>query len=544
MRRDSDRIAELKREIDTNPHSRQFYQLGELLRREGRAEEAAAVLRRGLQYWPKYVAAWVSLGRAELERPAPGEAISALRRALDLDPENPVAWRLLAEAEEMAGNVEEAAAAMGRAAGLVPGDETLQEAAQRLKALAAGATAPTPPAPAPREAEAETPVAAAPELPAAVAMELGVNEAAVVPAHVTPLPEPFAAMPSAAPWPPPASAEAEPFAVAKAQEPHTVEAEIGLPAVAQAPAVEELPPLELEEVPTPPAAAAPQAPAVITGEGMALLAEEMRLGPAPAAVQPPEFLPVPTMDMTPPPPLPFEDVLPPPAALPSEDVFAVAAPETAAAVEDVFGEACEEAPPPPESTTLVAGPLPAGEEDISPLATQARVILPLPLPAPTHAPPGEPPPLVEEAVGEPPLLAVEEAPLIAEKMPLGAVEELAPPPQEVPPSPVPTEPETPLPPPAAPEAAPGLPAEVAARSVEAARALIRSERLSDAAALLERLLEREPDHGEARDLLELVRDMLGPMPMEMPPLSLRERKIAALQRWLLSLTLAHERAEP
>ena len=39
------RIAELQRELTANPASRQFYQLGELLRRDGRGEEAAEALR-------------------------------------------------------------------------------------------------------------------------------------------------------------------------------------------------------------------------------------------------------------------------------------------------------------------------------------------------------------------------------------------------------------------------------------------------------------------------------------------------------------------
>jgi cytochrome c-type biogenesis protein CcmH/NrfG len=34
------RIAQLQRELVSNPASRQFYQLGELLRRDGRSEEA------------------------------------------------------------------------------------------------------------------------------------------------------------------------------------------------------------------------------------------------------------------------------------------------------------------------------------------------------------------------------------------------------------------------------------------------------------------------------------------------------------------------
>ena len=66
--------------------------------------------------------------------------------------------------------------------------------------------------------------------------------------------------------------------------------------------------------------------------------------------------------------------------------------------------------------------------------------------------------------------------------------------------------------------------------------------MDEAVRVLERLLEREPGNVEARDLLALVRDMLEPMPAAPLKLSSRERKIAALQRWLASLTLGQERA--
>jgi hypothetical protein len=79
-------------------------------------------------------------------------------------------------------------------------------------------------------------------------------------------------------------------------------------------------------------------------------------------------------------------------------------------------------------------------------------------------------------------------------------------------------------------------------SVTLARLYVQQQALGDAVTVLERLLEREPNNIEARDLLALVRDMMEPMPAAPPELSPRERKIAALQRWLASLTLGRERA--
>ena len=86
-----ERIAELRAELREDPTSRLFYQLGELLRREEAHEEAVRVLRAGLEHNPRYVAAWVALGRslAALERHE--EAEGACARALELDPENAVA---------------------------------------------------------------------------------------------------------------------------------------------------------------------------------------------------------------------------------------------------------------------------------------------------------------------------------------------------------------------------------------------------------------------------------------------------------------------
>ena len=128
----ADRIVELQRELAANPTSRQFYQLGELLRRDGRAAEAAQVLAAGLPHHPRYVAAWVALGRARIETGEVDLAVDALRQALDLDVSNPVAWRLLGEARLMQGQRLAALDAMGRALDLVPGDDMLQAAVDAL----------------------------------------------------------------------------------------------------------------------------------------------------------------------------------------------------------------------------------------------------------------------------------------------------------------------------------------------------------------------------------------------------------------------------
>ncbi|HPC84247.1 MAG TPA: tetratricopeptide repeat protein [Thermoanaerobaculaceae bacterium] len=185
----SKRIDELKRELAKDPRSRQFYQLGELLRRDGRLGEAAEVLRGGLKYHVRYVAAWVALGRTclDLGHGKESEAADALTQALGLDAHNPVAWRLLGEARLACGQRSAALEAMERALALVPGDEVLKAAVDALKAdverTAAPPSRPAEPAPPPPAAAAQVPEPA----PAPVPFEF---DAAPLPLEPTPSPVP------------------------------------------------------------------------------------------------------------------------------------------------------------------------------------------------------------------------------------------------------------------------------------------------------------------------------------------------------------------
>ena len=79
-------------------------------------------------------------------------------------------------------------------------------------------------------------------------------------------------------------------------------------------------------------------------------------------------------------------------------------------------------------------------------------------------------------------------------------------------------------------------------TITLARLYIQQQQLPEAIEVLERLTRANPNDQEAADLLELVRDMQEPLPEELPPLSGRERKIAALQRFLACLTLGRDRA--
>jgi Flp pilus assembly protein TadD len=185
------RIADLQREVAANPGSRQFYQLGELLRRDGQAAEAVKVLRSGLAYNTRYVAAWVSLGRACIEVGASTEAVTSLREALALDPGNPVAWRLLGEAYLALGQRSEALDALTHCLELVPGDAVLQSA---VDALSSDTPLPEPPVGAVAPPPSQTAALAPTPVGGGGVSAGGATEPAPLPPAALPADEPFGAV--------------------------------------------------------------------------------------------------------------------------------------------------------------------------------------------------------------------------------------------------------------------------------------------------------------------------------------------------------------
>jgi len=490
----TERIAELRRELESNPASRQFYQLGELLRRDGRAAEATAVLRGGLGHHPRYVAAWVSLGRACLDRSLPRDAAKALHEALELDAHNPVAWRLLGEARLAEGDRFGALDAMQHALQLAPGDDVLRAAVDAL------ASETWPPADA-----ASEPVAAA------------------VPPPAVPEPPPPAAVPSQrAALSPPAEPHQAPAPPAPPSDPF---ADLAPPPVAGSLAGG-------EGLDDPFGAPALVSPAAEGADVFALPApsgdfadEPFGLPPAPAAVQA-AFLPdfgTPPASLAPPPPVAAApepgpsgpDLAPPPAIIAASTDEPVPLPAADFASTSAFAAAPLELAPPP---ALVAVPA-------------------------TGAPAAAPGPTPVDELG-PPTAAATVAP------PLAAAAAASAPPVPLPEPVLPEAPEMPAAPAAASVAgAPGVAASdererrtAAARpTLTLARLHLQQQDFQAAITILERVVVDDPDNQEARDLLDLVHDMMAPLPGELPSLSVRERKIAALQGWLASLTLGHER---
>jgi tetratricopeptide (TPR) repeat protein len=121
------RLEQLRFELREDPSSRVFFKLGEHLRREGELQEAIEILSAGLEKHDRYVAAWVSLGRAQLDSGDAVEAQTSLERSLQLDPENAVASRALGEAAIVNSDWVTAVKALKRARGLSPRDDALDE---------------------------------------------------------------------------------------------------------------------------------------------------------------------------------------------------------------------------------------------------------------------------------------------------------------------------------------------------------------------------------------------------------------------------------
>jgi tetratricopeptide (TPR) repeat protein len=127
------KIDELRSRLNADPRSRLFYQLAEELRRASEFVEAEHVLRAGLEIYPAYLAAWVSLGRVLREQKKEREAIEALSKAMQLDPSNVVAARLVADAWLQVGEKAEALEKFKLIQALGHADEAVRNTIGRLQ---------------------------------------------------------------------------------------------------------------------------------------------------------------------------------------------------------------------------------------------------------------------------------------------------------------------------------------------------------------------------------------------------------------------------
>lgn len=100
---DNPRIEELRRRVQSDPASLAFAPLAEEYRRLGRFEEALLTCDAGLERYPSYVSARVTLGRTLMEVGRLDDARRELEAVLHAAPENLAAIRGLAEIHQRQG---------------------------------------------------------------------------------------------------------------------------------------------------------------------------------------------------------------------------------------------------------------------------------------------------------------------------------------------------------------------------------------------------------------------------------------------------------
>jgi tetratricopeptide (TPR) repeat protein len=94
---DNARIEDLRRRVQSDPASIAFGQLAEEYRRTGRFQEAIRVCRTGLEQYPGYLSARVTLGLALIETGLLDDAQRQLEQVVSMAPGNIAAVRALAE---------------------------------------------------------------------------------------------------------------------------------------------------------------------------------------------------------------------------------------------------------------------------------------------------------------------------------------------------------------------------------------------------------------------------------------------------------------
>lgn len=116
-----------------------FVPLAELARREGRSQEALALLETGLRQWPRRVSGWVALARLKAQLGRMDEALAHYRDLLErLDSHNLPALRALAGAAIARGDLQAARVYLDRWRVEDPEDPELEDLCEELGAASEG----------------------------------------------------------------------------------------------------------------------------------------------------------------------------------------------------------------------------------------------------------------------------------------------------------------------------------------------------------------------------------------------------------------------
>ena len=90
-------ISALEERIEANPKSRSFLQLAEAYIELGKTDQAQALLSKGVEYYPYYLAARITLGQVQMEKGLLPEAISNFEFVSRTIPDNLIAQKSLAQ---------------------------------------------------------------------------------------------------------------------------------------------------------------------------------------------------------------------------------------------------------------------------------------------------------------------------------------------------------------------------------------------------------------------------------------------------------------
>ena len=97
-------LKEFEQELRIDPtNANAAYEIGEMQRKSGQLDEAAASFRRALEAYPEFEEALVGLGRTLLAAGDPAAALPHLRKAVSLNPRDEVAFYQIAQAHRALG---------------------------------------------------------------------------------------------------------------------------------------------------------------------------------------------------------------------------------------------------------------------------------------------------------------------------------------------------------------------------------------------------------------------------------------------------------
>jgi tetratricopeptide (TPR) repeat protein len=144
-------LERLERRFQEDP-ARNFAQLAEAYRKDGRHDDALIILREHLASRPTYVSGLIVLGRCLLDQKNDPEARETFERVLAIDAEHILALRALGEIAERTGDVASARQWYTRLLEIDPMNDEAQAALERLRYAPLAVAEPEPPPEPPVEA--------------------------------------------------------------------------------------------------------------------------------------------------------------------------------------------------------------------------------------------------------------------------------------------------------------------------------------------------------------------------------------------------------